>query len=126
MFRKAIQNPGVSNMFRKGLSTISSGSRGLGGVSSILSKGVTTANKLVNDPFVRSIASTTQQGQQALRVAEKAIGGAQIVSKGLEQASNLLNHKTYTGGNVGANVNIGLQKAKQLDKTVNNLISYVQ
>lgn len=126
MFRKAIASPGVSNMFKKGLSTISSASKGLGGVSSGLSKGISTATKLVNDPLVRSIASATPQGQQALKVAEKTLGGAQIVSKGLGQASTILNPKTYTGNNVGENVNIGLQKAKQLDKTVGDLISYVK
>jgi hypothetical protein len=126
MFRKAISSPGVSNMFRKGLSTVSSASKGLGGVSSGLNRGITTASKIVNDPLVRSLASATPQGQQALKVAEKTLGGAQIASKGLEQASTLINPKTYTGKNVGENVNIGLQRAKQLDKTVGNLISYVK
>ena len=126
MFKKAISGPGVSNMFRKGLSTVSGASKSFSGLARGLDQGIGTATKLVNDPLIRSIASSTPQGQQVLKVAEKAIGGAQIASKGLDQASNIINPKTYTGKNIGENVNIGLQRAKQLDKTVGNLISYVK
>jgi len=125
MFRK-ISGQGASKMFSKGLSTLSGVSKNIGGASTGLNQGITTVSKIVNDPLIRSIASSTPQGQQALKIAEKTIGGAQIASKGLGQASTLLNPKTYSGKNIGENVNIGLQRAKQLDKTVGNLISYVK
>lgn len=124
MFKKAISSSG-SNMFRKGLSAASFGSKNLNNVSSGLNRGINTASKIVNDPLIRSIASTTPQGKEALRLAEKTLGGATIVSKGIGNVSTLINPKTYSGKNIGENVNIGLQKAKQLEKTVGDLISFV-
>lgn len=86
MFLKNSSLGGVKNMFKKGLSTVSSASKTFGNVAQKVGKGLDVAQSVINDPTVQKLASSTPQGQKLLKGAQKVIGTA---STGLQKAKDI-------------------------------------
>lgn len=139
MFRKSLGSTS-SQMFRKGVSTASGVSKGLGGASGVLSgaikKGTKVANQIGSLPFVKEAIASSPEAQDALGKA-RMIGqaGTRVASvlKGASDLTNPANYRgitTQTGGvNVGAvqkNVQSGLQRAKDLAKEGESLYNFVK
>jgi len=139
MFRKSLGSSS-SQMFRKGLSTASNVSKGLGGASQALSgaikKGTKVANQIGSLPFVKEAIASSPEAQNALATARMgAKAGTQVAGllKGASDLSNPANYRnitTSTGGiNAGAiqkNINTGLQRAKDLGEAGSALYQFVK
>jgi hypothetical protein len=139
MFRKSLGSTS-SPMFRKGISTASGVSKGLGGASGaltgVIKKGTKVANQIGSLPFVKDVIASSPEAQDALARA-RMIGqaGTRVagILKGASDLTNPANYRgitTQTGGvNVGAvqkNVNTGLQRAKDLAKQGEALYNFVK
>lgn len=136
MFKKAFRS--VGHMFKKGISTATNVSKGLGGASHILSGIAGTAKKIIDNPIVRTaaIGLAPEVALPALAAADVGVRAAKVGAKGLGQASALTNPQSYkpiTGGNVvqnvtnaASNVNTGLQKAKDLGATGQQAMTFVK
>jgi hypothetical protein len=139
MFRKSFGNK-ASMMFRKGVSTASKASKGLGGASSALSGAIKKAEKSANDlgrvPFVKQAISLSPEAQDALANARTGVKIGKDVAVLLKGGSELIDPLSYrkittkTGGiSAGAvqkNVQSGLQRAKDLGEDVEALYRFVK
>jgi hypothetical protein len=139
MFRKSFGSS-ASKMFRKGISTASGVSKGLGGSSGALSgaikKGEKSANDLGRVPFIKQAISLSPEAQDALASARTGVKIGKDVAVLLKGGSELIDPLTYrkittkTGGvNAGAlqkNIQSGLQRAKDLGEDVEALYRFVK
>lgn len=139
MFKKIGGKIGTSNMFRKGLSTLSAGAKNLGGASNQISRaitgGVEIGNAVLSNPVVRETLSQNPEAQRALELANKIASTGASASKILKMGSSLINPSSYknivsNGGNlsnsnIGKNIGSGLQRAKEIQKASEDLIKYV-
>lgn len=139
MFRKSFGSS-ASKMFRKGVSTASNVSKGLGGASGALSGAIKKGEKSVNDlgrvPFIKQAISLSPEAQDALanaRTGVKIGKDVAVLLKGGSELIDPLNYRkiiTKTGGvNAGAvqkNIQSGLQRAKDLGEDVEALYRFVK
>lgn len=139
MFRKSLGSS-ASKMFRKGISTASGVSKGLGGASNILTGAIKTGTKVANvlgdNPVVKEAIASSPEAQALLGKARAGVRAGTQVAGLLKGASDLTNPANYrgittsTGGvNAGAvqqNVSTGLQRAKVLAKEGESLYNFVK
>lgn len=139
MFRKSLGSS-ASKMFRKGISTASGVSKGLGGASNILTGAIKTGTKVANvlgdNPIVKGAIASSPEAQALLAKARMgAKAGTQVAGllKGASELTDPSNYRsitTSTGGvNAGAvqkNVSTGLQRAKDLAKEGESLYNFVK
>lgn len=139
MFRKSLGSS-ASKMFRKGLSTASGVSKGLGGASNALTGAIKTGTKIANvlgdNPIVKgAIASSPEATALLAKARMGAKAGTQVAGllKGASEFTDPANYRgitTSSGGvNVGAvqkNVQTGLQRAKDLAKEGESLYNFVK
>ena len=139
MFRKSLGSS-ASKMFRKGISTASGVSKGLGGASNILTGAIKTGTKIANvlgdNPVVKgAIASSPEATALLAKARMGAKAGTQVAGllKGASQITDPANYRgitTSTGGvnadAVQQNVSTGLQRAKDLAKEGESLYNFVK
>ena len=139
MFLKS-SGSSASKMFRKGLSTATNISKGLGGASSALSgaikKGTQVANAIGNVPFVKEAIKASPEAQDALAKARIGVRVGKDVAGVLQKGSELTNPANYkpittsTGGvnvaNVQSNIQSGLQRAKDIGEAGAGIYHFVK
>jgi hypothetical protein len=139
MFRKSLGSS-ASKMFRKGISTASGVSKGLGGASNVLTGAIKTGTKVANvigdNPIVKGAIASSPEAQALLAKARAgAKAGTQVAGllKGASELSNPANYRKITtssggvdAGAVQKNVQSGLQRAKDLAKEGESLYNFVK
>jgi hypothetical protein len=127
-------------MFRKGVSTASNVSKGLGGASGALSGAIKKAEKSANElgrvPFVKQAIALSPEAQDALASARTGVKIGKDVAVLLKGGSELIDPLNYrkvitkTGGinagNVQKNVQSGLQRAKDLGEDIKSIYNFVK
>lgn len=139
MFRKSLGSS-ASKMFRKGISTASGVSKGLGGASNALTGAIKTGTKIANvlgdNAIVKGAIASSPEATALLGQARMgAKAGTQVAGllKGASQFTDPSSYKSITtssgGVNAGAlqkNISTGLQRAKDLAKGGEDLYNFVK
>jgi hypothetical protein len=139
MFRKSSGST-ASKMFRKGISTASGVSKGLGGASGVLTgaarSGEKTLKAIESIPFVKQAIKLSPEAQDALANARVGVKIGKDVAVLLKGGSELVDPSGYrkittkTGGikagEVQKNIQTGLQRAKDLAKEGEALYNFVK
>ena len=139
MFRKSLGSS-ASKMFRKGISTASGVSKGLGGASNALTGAIKTGTKIANvlgdNAIVKGAIASSPEATALLGQARAGVRAGKAVAGILKSGSEFTNPANYRGittssgginaGAVQKNISTGLQRAKDLAKEGESLYNFIK
>lgn len=139
MFKKSYKTT-ANSIFKKGLSSASNVSKTLGRASTNINDTVKKSNQLIQGiekiPFLKDAIKMNPETDQAFKQTKKALKVAEGISNILTKTSDTVNPLSYrsittrTGGiNAGTvqkNINVGLQRAKDITHDTKALYNFVK